>query len=236
MVKEATLAVIPARGGSKRIPRKNIVDFHGKPMIAWTIAAALESGVFDQVVVSTDDEEIASISQEYGARVPFMRSRHADDHSPVSEVVMDALHQTGRERGRVAMLMPNCPLRSSDDIRTLHQSFISRSADFQISAFAYGHANPWWAHRVEDKVEGRVSPVFDTLGQRSQDLPELLCPTGACWWAEVSALLQAGTFYGPDYRFAPISWYAAMDIDVAEDLELARALFTVRRRKDEESL
>lgn len=88
------VAVIPARGGSKRIPRKNIKPFHGKPLIAYSIEAALKSGLFEQVIVSTDDEEIAQIAQEYGAKVPFLRPKElADDYCGTQEVVSHALSE-----------------------------------------------------------------------------------------------------------------------------------------------
>ena len=82
------LAIIPARGGSKRIPRKNIINFQGKPMIAWTIESAIKSACFDEILVSTDDDEIAEISKNYGASVPFLRELNKDDHSNVSDVVI----------------------------------------------------------------------------------------------------------------------------------------------------
>lgn len=93
LVNKKIIAVIPARGGSKRIPKKNIVNLNGKPMIAWTIEAALKSKYIDEVLVSTDDEEIAEIGKDYGAKVPFLRNANADDHSPISLATVRALKQ-----------------------------------------------------------------------------------------------------------------------------------------------
>lgn len=225
--KQKRIAIIPARGGSKRIPRKNIVDFHGKPMIAWTIEAALASKCFGRVIVSTDDEEIAGISRSYGAEVPFLRQEFADDRSPVSDVIVDVLRRLNNETGIVAMLMPNCPLRQGKDVVGLVNTFDHHQAFFQLSAFDYGFANPWWAHEIE--LSGLARPRFpDALKQRSQDLPPLLCPTGACWLAKVPELLQSGSFYGPGYHFAKMDRIAAMDIDDADDLALARALYLTK--------
>lgn len=230
MVTHSCIAIIPARGGSKRIPRKNIVDFHGQPMIAHTIDAALESGIFAKVIVSTDDEEIAAISRDYGAEVPFLRKRFADDHSPVSDVVKAALQELGVTEGNVAMLMANCPLREVSDLRSLYNTFTQGGHAFQLSAFDYGFANPWWAHEVE-KGQPAIPRFPDALKQRSQDLPKLLCPTGACWLAKVPQFLEAGTFYGPDYQFDEIDRIAATDIDDHHDLAIARALYLVRQQE-----
>lgn len=87
------LAIIPARGGSKRIPRKNIKPFMGKPIIAYSIEAALQSGIFDEVMVSTDDEEIAEVAKQYGANVPFMRSKNSDDHATMEDVIEEVLNE-----------------------------------------------------------------------------------------------------------------------------------------------
>ena len=117
----STIAIIPARGGSKRIPRKNVTPFLGKPMISWTIEAALKSGVFENVLVSTDDNEIAEISIESGAQVPFLRENYCDDISPISLATTSALEQAEAfyqtKFDKVVQLMPNCPLRTSEDIK-----------------------------------------------------------------------------------------------------------------------
>ena len=125
------VAIIPARGGSKRIPRKNIVDFCGKPLIAWTIEAAQKTGVFDAIVVSTDDEEIAKVSVEYGAEVPFLRDKKADDFSPVSEAIIrtiEQLEEAGQTYDLVVQLFAVCPLRTSDEIIDALQFFTEKKS------------------------------------------------------------------------------------------------------------
>lgn len=221
------VAIIPARGGSKRLPKKNIVPFCGKPMITWTIEAALECGLFDDVVVSTDSEEIAEVSRAAGASVPFLREEAADDISPVSAATIWTLRRLEQHGGRrfnhVAQLMANCPLRRAQDIAAAWANFQERGAGFQISAFSYGFMNPWWARKVDG--EGRPTPLFPEMQmQRSQDLPRLLCPTGAIWLAERDALVAAGTFYGEDHRLHELSWQAGLDIDDEHDLALGEAV------------
>ena len=221
------IAIIPARGGSKRIPKKNITDFNGLPMIAWTIKAAEESKLFDRILVSTDDSTIAEVAINAGAEVPFLRTDCADDYSTVSEATTFALQQAmeywNEEYNVVVQLMANCPLRTSADIQLLVATFETEQRIAQISCFEYGWMNPWWAATIND--EGRPTQVFsEALTQRSQDLPKLYCPTGAIWISTVKALLTHRTFYSPDHTFEPISLKSAMDIDDYEDLEIANAL------------
>lgn len=228
MVKpQNNIAIIPARGGSKRIPRKNVVDFFGKPMIAWTIEAALESGCFERVVVSTDDEEIAWVARSHGAEVPFLRLDSADDFSPVSQATLSCLKQAEEHWQKsfsiVVQLMSNCPIRSAHDIRQALQRFEQNHVDFQISSFKFGWMNPWWAVKLDE----RHSPkrLFPEAGKaRSQDLPELYCPTGAIWIANAAALKEAGSFYGEGHVFEPMHWTSAVDIDDMEDFRMAEAV------------
>ena len=221
------IAVIPARGGSKRIPRKNLVEFGGRPLIAWTIEAAVESELFERVLVSTDDAEIAALAEEYGLDVPFLRDRGADDFTPVSEATIAALNQVRSHIGEtfhtVVQLLPSCPLRESRHIIEAVNNFRRRQATFQISCSEFGWTNPWWAVTLDDNQIPQ--PLFpDQRQTRSQDLPRLYCPTGAIWIAEVEPLYAAGTFYGPGHIYFPIDWSAGVDIDNPGDLELARAL------------
>ena len=221
------IAIIPARGGSKRIPKKNITDFNGLPMIAWTIKAAEESKLFDRILVSTDDPTIAEVAINAGAEVPFLRINCADDYSTVSAATICALHQAmdywQEEYNVVIQLMANCPLRTSEDIKTLVSVFEIEDRTAQISCFEYGWMNPWWAATIND--DGRPTQIFsETLTKRSQDLPKLYCPTGAIWVSTVKALVTYQTFYSPNHTFEPISLKSAMDIDNYEDLEIANAL------------
>ena len=227
---ERVVAVIPARGGSKRVPRKNIVDFEGKPLIAWTIEAARESALFQQVVVSTDSPEIAETARQYGADVPFLRIGAADDMSPVSSATIHTLHQL-QERGQtfdtVVQLMPVCPLRTAIDIRNAYAHYRASGADFQISCHRYVAMNPWWAVKLDQ--HGRPTPIFENTRIRSQDLPTLYCPTGAVWIASTRRLVEEGTFYGSGHVFWEIDWKRAIDIDTDEDLTLAQVLRRVNR-------
>lgn len=225
------IAIILARGGSKRLPRKNILDFHGKPLIAWTIEAALQSAQFDRVLVSTDDHEIAGVARSFGADVPFLRDTAADDVTPTSEATLAALGQAeqywGEQFDVVSQLMANCPLRDAADITASVQNFISKDLESQISSFRFGWMNPWWAAKLGQ--QGAPEYLFpEARVARSQDLPPLYCPSGALWIARTPALKSSRTFYAPNHAFHSLSWISAMDIDDAEDFEMAKACFLIR--------
>lgn len=227
------IAVILARGGSKRLPRKNILDFHGKPMLAWSVEAALQSGQFDQVLVSTDDPEIADIARSFGAAVPFLRNVAQDDMASSSEATLAALSQAevhwGTRFDVVTQLMANCPLRDAGEIRSAVETFASREAPSQISCFRFGWMNPWWATKLD--AQGTPDYLFpEARLERSQDLPPLYCPSGAIWIARAQSLKTEKTFYALGHTFHPLNWISAMDIDDAEDMEMAKACFLVKQQ------
>lgn len=224
------LAVIPARGGSKRIPRKNIREFGGKPILAYSIEAARQSGLFERVVVSTDHQEIAEIARAYGAEVPFLREAHlADDVTPVSAATVDVLRRLDKNSDRfgyVCQLMPNCPLRTADDIEQSYSQLIDTDAESQISVVRYGWQNPWWAMERNEKLH--LEPLFkDFITRRSQDLPPLFCPTGAVWWARAETLRQEETYHVSTRTGWEIPWQRGLDIDTEEDWMMAEVLLAL---------
>lgn len=226
-----SVAIIPARSGSRRLPGKNIRALLGRPALAYTVDAALESGVFERVIVSTDSEEIAVVARECGAEVPFLRNPVlADDQTPVSAVTLDALLRidpAGRIAA-VAQLMANCPLRTADDVRASLEQFDDTGADVQLSVTQFGWQNPWWA--AARSANGTLTPLFpEHATRRSQDLPELFCPTGAIWWARAPALRQAGTFHVPGRTGWLLPWERAVDIDTEADWQMAEQLLALAR-------
>ncbi len=228
MVKNKRIAIIPARGGSKRIPGKNIIDFAGKPMIAWSIEAARDSALFDSIVVSTDSEDIASVAKQYGAEVPALRKTAADDFTPVSEATLHTilqLEENGRYYDEVVQLFAVCPLRNADDIKNAYHFFIHKQASFLVSCYRYAWMNPWWA--VTLNHENKPTWIFDKEKKRSQDLPPLFSPTGAIWIAKVESLKRDKTFYGQEHIFWEMDWKRALDIDNVEDIKLGLALRNV---------
>ena len=226
------IAVIPARGGSKRIPQKNIIDFMGKPIIAWTIEAAQKCNLFDRIIVSTDSSNIAKVAKNYTLDVPFLRNDKSDDMSTVTEATLVAIQQAeayyNEKYDVVVQLMANAPLRDEKDIQVHVKNFVESKKMFQISSFKFGWMNPWWAFKI-NKHGSHEWMLKEGIGKRSQDLEELFCPTGAIWIAKVEALKKAGSFYGPDYNFCELNWKHSVDIDNFEDLEFAKAVFSLNK-------
>jgi CMP-N-acetylneuraminic acid synthetase len=221
------LAVIPARGGSKRLPKKNVRHMRGRPLLAYTVEAAAKSGLFERVIVTTDSSEIAEIARATGAEVPFLRDPTlADDVTPVSLATIDVLERLGREGQHyehVCQLMPNCPLRTAEDVVASYRQFLETSPDSQISVVRFGWQNPWWAMQLSPDLT--VEPLFaEAMAQRSQDLPELFCPTGAVWWARSDALQSESTFHMPGRTGWEIHWIHGMDIDTEDDWLLTDVL------------
>lgn len=219
------IAIIPARGGSKRIKNKNILNFFSKPMIAWTILAAKKSNLFHRILVSTDDLKIASIAKKYGAEVPFLRKKYYDHITPISKATIDSLKNAKQfwkeDYDTVVQLMANCPLRTARDIINSVRIFEKKKRNFQISCFKFGWMNPWWA--FIKKKNNKVFPIFPRqIKKRSQDLPNLYCPTGAIWIASSEYLLREKTFYGKNFTFEPVDWKRAVDIDDHDDLNFAK--------------
>jgi CMP-N-acetylneuraminic acid synthetase len=228
------IAIILARGGSKRLPRKNMLDFFGKPMLAWTVEAALQSGQFDRVLVSTDDQEIAEIGRSFGGEAPFLRDTAADDLATSSEATLAALKQAeeywGEQYDVVSQLMANCPLRDAKDIKATVQNFMDERAESQISCFRFGWMNPWWAAKIDrQNVPEYLFPKARL--RRSQDLPPLYCPTGAIWVSQTAVLKSERTFYTRNHILYPLSLTSAVDIDDESDMEMAMFYFMNNRQR-----
>jgi len=225
------LAVIPARAGSKRVPGKNIRSMCGRPALAYSIAAARDSGLFARIVVSTDSELIAEIATRYGAEVPFLRDPDlSDDQTPVSMVTADVLIRLdphGDTFTSVAQLLPNCPLRDAADVRDSFHQFRLSGAHAQLSIARYGWQPPWWAMRRTPELA--LVPLFpQEIVRRSQDLPALFCPTGAIWWARAQVLRDGGTYHVDGRTGWEIDAIHGIDIDTEEDWQLAEALMQQR--------
>jgi CMP-N-acetylneuraminic acid synthetase len=229
-VSDACLAVIPARGGSKRIPGKNVRCLEGKPLLAYTVEAALQSELFERVIVSTDSQDIADVARGCGADVPFLRDVGlSDDFVPVSAATVDVLERvdpSGSAFARVCQLMPNCPLRTAGDIAASYEQFVRTGFEAQVSVVRYGWQNPWWAMRRDEHLV--LAPLFeDVATARSQDLPELFCPTGAVWWAKADALRREGTYHMAGRTGWEIPWRRGIDIDTEDDWEMAEVLMKI---------
>jgi CMP-N-acetylneuraminic acid synthetase len=228
------VCIIPARGGSKRLPRKNIYPFFGHPLIAYTIAAAQNSALFSRIVVSTDDNEVGEIAAYYGAEYLPRPPALATDSAGLIDVCLHFLEfvrSTGTSAESFCQLMPNCPLKRADDIRNHYQAFVDDRREFQISVMPYVSSYPQWAMARDEKGVG--SRFFgDGFIKSSQQLPEVFCPTGAVWWTRSEPFAHQRSHYGVGFHLEVISALHGVDIDTREDLEWAEIVVWGRRGRD----
>lgn len=221
-----TIAIIPARGGSKRLPGKNIKPFFGHPLIAYTISAALRSNLFHKVIVSTDSPEIGEIGQWYGAEYLPRPKELATDKASLIDVALhtiESLEQQNFRLNSLCQLMPNCPLRRSEDIVEQFSIFENQQRLFQISTIPYRGVYPHWALAQDSKGRGRW--VFGSGNLvPSQDLETVYCPTGAIWWVRVNAFRKQRAFYGDPFHLCLMDANRGLDIDRMDELELGELL------------
>lgn len=221
------LAVIPARGGSKRIPRKNIKLFCGKPMIAWSIEAALQSGCFDQVIVSTDDAEIAEVARQHGATVPFMRPAElSDDYTgtiPVIRHAIEWLMAQGQQTDQVCCLYATAPFVTPEDIRRGLDILTDTGCDYAFSVTSYAFPIQR-AIRIdaENRVEMFSPEHFNT---RSQDLEEAWHDAGQFYWGQADAWGNNKMIFSPASTPVRLERHRVQDIDTPEDWLRAEWMF-----------
>ncbi|MBQ6733410.1 MAG: pseudaminic acid cytidylyltransferase [Lachnospiraceae bacterium] len=228
-----TLAIITARGGSKRIPRKNIRDFCGKPMIAWSVGAALESGVFDTVMVSTDDEEIAEIAKRCGAAVPFLRSADtADDFATTADVMQEVLAQyeaQGERFDLVCCLYPTAPFVKAGVLRDAYERFAKSDADSLIPVVRFSYPVQR-AFVEEDGLLVMAHPEYrDT---RSQDLTPHFHDAGQFYFFRPESLRKYGSFLQGKILPLELPETKVQDIDTEEDWEIAEMKFRLLREAE----
>ena len=220
------IAIIPARGGSKRIPRKNIKDFCGQPMIAWSIQAAIESNCFDKIIVSTDDEEIAKVARTYGAETPFVRPPElSDDHAGTIPVIAHAIEwqsQHSIAATEVCCIYATAPFIQAKDIQHGLTVLQSSGADYAFSVTSYAFPIQR-AIRItaEKRLEMFQQEHFNT---RSQDLEEAWHDAGQFYWGKSQAWLEGKPLFSRDGAPVQLPRYRVQDIDTAQDWERAEWL------------
>lgn len=230
------VAIIPARGGSKRIPRKNIRPFCGKPMISYSIEAALASGLFDRVLVSTDDPEIAEVAIGCGAEVPFLRPPSlSDDHTGVGEVVKHAI-QWLQERGtppeHLCLVYATAPFLRSRYLREGFEKLVQTGKSFAFSVTTF----PFPIQRaVRLSADGGVEAFHpEHIFSRSQDLDEAYHDAGQFCWGKVRSFLDGEVVFSPVSVPIVIPRFLVQDIDTLEDWRRAELMFLALRQAEEE--
>jgi CMP-N-acetylneuraminic acid synthetase len=221
------IAIIPARGGSKRLPRKNVLPLAGKPLIGWAIEAASESGVFTEIMVNTDDAEIADISKKYTVTVPFMRSSElGSDTASTLDVIIDTLkkyRELGKEFDIVVLLQPTSPLRTGADIRRAVDMFIDKNANSVLSVCEVDHPVQWAGTLDEScTMDTFIKPEFK--GKRSQELPTHYRLNGAVYvWNSTMLVEFAESIIAPSFACI-MPRDRSIDIDEKIDFAIAEAL------------
>ncbi len=216
------IAIIPARGGSKRIPRKNIRNFLGKPIIAYSIETAIKSNLFDEIMVSTDDKEIASVTLQYGAKVPFIRSaQNANDYATVGDVVTEVLDwytKTNKEFDNICCILPTAPFISVKNISESYQMLSTGNYDsvFPVVRFSYPIQR---ALRLQEGLISMFQP--ENFPKRSQDLEPAYHDSGTFYWMKTNEFLKQKRFFAENSGALILPETQVQDIDSDEDWILA---------------
>lgn len=221
------IAIIPARCGSKRIPRKNIKDFLGKPIIAYSIEAALESNLFDEVIVSTDDQEIADIAISFGATIPFMRPKeYSDDFTGTSSVIKHAigwLQESGKKIDYVCCIYATAPFVQPKYLREGYDRLIEskKSFAFSVTTFSFPIQR---ALRINEQGEiEAINP--EHINTRSQDLEEGYHDAGQFYWGKADAFLDDIVLFSEESIPIMLPRYLVQDIDTFEDWERTELMY-----------
>lgn len=221
------LIVIPARGGSKRLPRKNILPLAGKPLICWSIEAALATGLDARIMVTSDDEEILAIARRYANKGLIAHRRPAElanDHASTADALEDALNteqQSGYSAKTLILLQPTSPLRTAEDILAAVRNYEeSDNSDTVVSVCEMDHPTAWIGTIAENgQLQG-----LDLTGKRSQEYQKEYRLNGAVYVASVNTLWQRGSLFTDDLRASVMPRERSVDIDAAVDLRICESL------------
>ena len=227
-----SICIIPARGGSKRIPRKNIRNFCGRPMIAWPVRAAIESGCFERVVVSTDDDEIADVAEAYGAEAPFRRDVElSGDHTPTVPVIADAIDRLGvQHQTPVCCLYATSPFVATADLREGMERLEQTNATFIVSVTTYAFPIQ---RALRRDPSGKVE-MFDPaqMQTRSQDLEEAWHDAGQFYWGYAESWASGMGIFESGAHGLPLPRHRVQDIDTEEDWQRAELTMRVLQMDD----
>jgi pseudaminic acid cytidylyltransferase len=226
------IAIIPARGGSKRIPRKNIKNFCGQPIIAYSIRAAQQSELFDRIIVSTDDEEIADVSQQYGAEIPFMRPAElADDYIGTHPVVRHCVNWLMGQREKpenICCIYATAPFLQPEYLKKGFHTLQSEHCTyaFSVTSFAFPIQRS-----IRIISNGGVEPIFpEHIPKRSQDLEDAYHDAGQFYWGKTESFLNNMPVFSPHSKAIILPRHLVLDIDTLEDWEKAELMFRAWRQ------
>jgi N-acylneuraminate cytidylyltransferase len=222
------VAIIPARGGSKRIPKKNIKLFLGKPIIAYSIKIAIDSNLFEEVIVSTDDLEIAKTAEKYGAKVPFLRSKkNSTDYSTTFDAIEEVLNEKyvkEKSYENVCCIYPCAPLISVESIIESYEEMKLNNFDAVFPLVKFGNKIQRALKINEKKVE-MINSQFRNV--RSQDLEDTFYDPGQFYWANIARLLINRNFFSNNSGFITLDEMSAQDIDTEIDWKIAEIKYSL---------
>ncbi|MEO7423547.1 MAG: acylneuraminate cytidylyltransferase family protein [Fibrobacteria bacterium] len=227
--KRSVLGMIPAKGGSQRLARKNILPLGGKTLLQWAVDAGLRSGILDRLIVSTEDEEIAAAARTLGAEVPFLRPAHlARDPYGVVDVALHALNTlraAGETYATLVILLPTCPFRTAEDISAAFRQFTAAGAESLLSVAPCGHT-PFTAIKLEG---GNASFWFpEYLGAKPGGLPKAYRPNGAIHVLDVDSFERKKSYTAQPLHAYLMPPERSVDVDTSEDLAFAEFLLAGR--------
>ena len=218
---KSVLAVIPARGGSKGVRRKNLRDVAGKPLLAWTIEAAKKSKYIDRIVLSSEDAEIIETAKKWGCEAPFTRPKElAADATPGVDPVLHALDQLPRH-DLIVLLQPTSPLRTAEDIDACLERCVNAQAPCVVSV-AESAKSPYWMYELDAK--GRMNPVLESRGATRQELPKAHVVNGAVYVAETDWFKRTKAFLSAETLAHVMPAERSLDVDSEFDLRVASAI------------
>lgn len=217
------LALIPARGGSKGVPRKNVRMLGGKPLIAWTIEAAIQSKYIDRVMLSSEDEEIIEVAKKWGCDVPFVRPKElAQDDTPSMEVILHGIEQV-KGYDYIVLLQPTSPFRTTEDINKCIEKCVENNQESCVSIVEVSQ-NPYWMYTVkENEVLNPLIEIDDKYYQR-QKLPKTYILNGAVYVASIEWLKQSKSFLSKNTTSVEMTKEKSIDIDTMLDFKVASLL------------
>jgi len=219
----SNICIIPARGGSKRIQKKNIKPFLGKPIIAYSIEAAINSNLFDEVMVSTDDKEIEEVALRFGAKVPFLRSKkNSDDFSGTVDVIIEVLKNyniADNENHNICCLYPTAPMVTIDSIKSALELLVDKKYDtvFPVTKFSYPIQR---ALKIAENQ--KVSMIWpENMSKRSQDLPSSYHDAGQFYWMTSNSIIKSKKIYSENSGVIILNKMIVQDIDTIDDWNIA---------------
>jgi N-acylneuraminate cytidylyltransferase len=229
------MAVIPARGGSKRIPKKNVKNFAGQPMLAWSIQAAIQSQCFDRIIVSTDDPEIAQLAIAFGADVPFMRPAElSDDHTPTTPVIAHAIdwqNLHGQSVSQACCIYATAPFIQASDLRQGLDLLNTTDVEYAFSVTHYAFPIQRAIRIIDGQRVEMIQP--ESFSVRSQDLAETFHDAGQFYWGKAEAWLSGKCLFAEHSAPVVLPRYMVHDLDTPADWKEAELFFEFLKFKGE---